>query len=143
MYETFVAQSIKLNTNNIFIRLVILPIIPILFAYLELGGNWFAYRMLDRPNIWAISGTIVFSVLYSIVADVIAKQMNIDLSPLMVNYGFGFAIVSLLIKLDFGKLPEFTNEILRANPNLWIVLFIAALGFVISASFVINSASNS
>ena len=71
-----------------------------------------------------------------------AKKINIDLSFLMVNYGFGFAIVSLLIKLDFDKLPEFTNEIFRANPKIWIFLFIAALGFVISASFVINSASN-
>ena len=49
------------------------------------------------------------------------------------------AIVSLLLKLDWGKLPEFTNEILKNNPNLWIILFIAALGFFISASFVITS----
>jgi hypothetical protein len=119
-------------------RLLILPIIPILFAYLELGGNWFAYRMLERPNLWAIIGTMIFSVLYSLVVAVIAKHMNIDLSLLMVNYGFGFAIVSLLIKLDWGKLPEFTSEILKANQNLWVVLFIAALGFVISASFVIK-----
>lgn len=128
-----------MDINNFFTRLLILPIIPILFAYLELGGNWFAYRMLERPNLWAIIGTMIFSVLYSLVAAFIAKQMNIDLSLLMVNYGFGFAIVSLLIKLDWGKLPEFTNEILKANQNLWVVLFIAALGFVISASFVIKS----
>jgi ABC-type phosphate/phosphonate transport system permease subunit len=95
--------------------------------------------MLDRPGVWAISGTIVFSVLYSVVAAVIAKQFQIDLSLLMVNYGFGFAIVSLLVKLDWGKLPEFTNEILTANPSLWIVLFIAAVGFFISASFVITA----
>jgi hypothetical protein len=116
-----------------------LPLIPILFAYLELGGNWFAYRMLARPNVWSISGTVIFSVLYSFVAALIAKRMNIDLSLLMVNYGFGFAIVSLLLKLDWGKLPEFTNEMLKNNPNLWIILFIAALGFFISASFVITS----
>lgn len=120
-------------------RLIILPLIPILFAYLELGGNWFAYRMLDRLNLWSISGTVIFSVLYSFVAALIAKRMNIDLSLLMVNYGFGFAIVSLLLKLDWGKLPEFTNEILKNNPSLWIILSIAALGFFISANFVITS----
>jgi len=120
-------------------RLIVLPLIPILFAYLELGGNWFAYKMLDRLNLWSISGTVIFSVLYSFVAALIAKRMNIDLSLLMVNYGFGFAIVSLLLKLDWGKLPEFTNDILKNNPSLWIILFIAALGFFISASFVITS----
>ncbi|MBE9171097.1 hypothetical protein IQ238_27470 [Pleurocapsales cyanobacterium LEGE 06147] len=128
-----------METNNLFLRLIVLPLIPILFAYLELGGNWFAYRMLARPNLWSISGTVIFSVLYSFVAAVIAKRMNIDLSLLMVNYGFGFAIVSLLIKLDWGKLPQFTNDILKNNPSLWIILFIAALGFFISASFVITS----
>ena len=90
-------------------------------------------------EIGLLIGTIIFSVLYSLVAAVIAKHMNIDLLLLMVNYGFGFAIVSLLIKFDWGKLPEFTSEILKANQNLWVVLFIAALGFVISASFVIKS----
>lgn len=120
-------------------RLIVLPLIPILFAYLELGGNWFAYRMLDRLNLWSIGGTVIFSVLYSFVAALIAKRMNIDLSLLMVNYGFGFAIVSLLIKLDWGKLPQFTDDILKNNPNLWIILSIAALGFFISASFVITS----
>jgi hypothetical protein len=120
-----------------------LPLIPILFAYLELGGNWFAYRMLARPNVWSISGTVIFSVLYSFVAALIAKRLDIDLSLLMVNYGFGFAIVSLLLKLDWGKLPQFTNEILKNNPSLLIILFIAALGFFISASFVITSPNRS
>jgi hypothetical protein len=128
-----------LDTNNLFIRLLILPIIPIIFAYLELGGNWFAYRMLERPVFWSMSGTLIFSTLYSIVAAFIAKKFQIDLSLLMVNYGFGFAIVSLLLKLDWGKLPEFTNEILKETPNLWFVLIIAAIGFFVSASFVINA----
>ncbi|MBW4512406.1 MAG: hypothetical protein KME64_38820 [Scytonematopsis contorta HA4267-MV1] len=128
-----------MDTKNLFIRLLILPIIPIIVAYLELGGNWFAYRMLEHPAFWAISGTLVFSTLYSIVAAFIAKKFQIDLSLLMVNYGFGFAIVSLLLKLDWGKLPEFTNEILKETPNLWIVLIIAAIGFFVSASFVINA----
>ncbi len=128
-----------MHTDNLFIRLLILPIIPIIFAYLELGGNWFAYRMLERPAFWAVSGTLVFSTLYSIVAAFIAKKFQIDLSLLMVNYGFGFAIVSLLLKLDWGKLPEFTNEILKETPNLWVVLIIAAIGFFVSASFVINA----
>jgi hypothetical protein len=95
--------------------------------------------MLEHPAFWAISGTLVFSTLYSIVAAFIAKKFQIDLSLLMVNYGFGFAIVSLLLKLDWGKLPEFTNEILKETPNLWIVLIIAAIGFFVSASFVINA----
>jgi hypothetical protein len=128
-----------LDKNNFFIRLLILPIIPIIFAYLELGGNWFAYRMLERPVFWSISGTIVLSMVYSIVAALVAKKFQLDLSLLMVNYGFGFAIVSLLLKLDWGKLPEFTNDILKENPNLWIVLIIAVIGFFVSAGFVINA----
>lgn len=130
-----------MDIHKLFIRLLILPIIPLLFAYLELGGNWFAYRLLERPNFWAIAGTVIFSVLYSLVAAIIAKQLNIDLSLLMVNYGFGFAIVSLLLKLDWGKLPEFSTEILRGNPNLWFIFLIAALGFFASASFIINSSN--
>jgi hypothetical protein len=128
-----------LDTNNLFIRLLILPIIPIIFAYLELGGNWFAYRMLERPVFWSITGTFIFSTVYSIVAAFIAKKFQIDLSLLMVNYGFGFAIVSLLLKLEWGKLPEFTSDILKETPNIWIVLIIAAIGFFVSASFVINA----
>src|SRR5687767_11360952 len=128
-----------LPLNDTLIRILVLPVIPILFAYLELGGNWFAFRMIERQTIWSVTGTIIFSVLYSFVAAYVAKKFAINLALLMVNYGFGFAIISVLLKLDWGKIPEFTNENLIATPSLWGVLLIALIGFLFSAYIVISS----
>lgn len=128
-----------MQLNDTLIRVLILPIIPILFAYLELGGNWFAFRMIERQTFWSVTGTIFFSVVYSFVAAFVAKKFAINLALLMVNYGFGFAIISVLLKLDWGKIPEFTNENLIAYPMLWGVLVIALIGFLFSAYVVITS----
>lgn len=125
--------------KGILIRVLLLPIIPIVFAYLELGGNWFAYRMIERQTVWSVGGTLFFSVIYSFVAALVAKRFEVDLGLLMVNYGFGFSIVSILIKLDWGQIPEFSGELLTAQPLLWIVLVIAVIGFLASAFFVVSA----
>ena len=127
------------SLNDTLIRILVLPVIPILFAYLELGGNWFAFRMIERQTVWSVTGTIFFSVVYSFVAAFVAKKFEINLALLMVNYGFGFAIISVLLKLDWGKIPEFTTENLVAYPMLWGVLAIALVGFLFSAYVVITS----
>jgi hypothetical protein len=128
-----------IDLSNTLVRVLTLPLIPIAFAYLELGGNWFAYRMIERQTLWSVGGTIFFSVVYSFVAAFVAKQFKIDLGLLMVNYGFGFAVVSLLIKLDWGKIPEFSGKMLQDTPALWIILLIGVLGFLASAYFVITA----
>src|SRR5687768_203428 len=75
-----------LPLNDTLIRVLVLPIIPIVFAYLELGGNWFAFRMIERQTVWSVTGTIFFSVVYSFVAAFVAKKFEINLALLMVNY---------------------------------------------------------
>jgi hypothetical protein len=132
----------KIELSSLAVRLLVLPIIPILFAYLELGGNWYAYRLLERATLGTIAGTVVFSVLYSFVAALVARVFQIDMALLMVNYGFGFSIVALLLKLEWGRLPEFTGELLQGDPRLWLLMGIALLGFVTSAYFVITSRPN-
>lgn len=129
----------NINASTVGVRLLVLPVIPLIFAYLELGGNWFAYRMIERQTVWSVTGTIFFSVIYSFVAAYVAKQFKIDLALLMVNYGFGFSIVSLLLKLEWGRIPEFTSEVLMQTPALTSVLLIALLGFLVSAYFVVMS----
>lgn len=119
--------------------IILLPIISLIFAYAELGGNWFAYRMIEQQTIWSVSGTIIFSTAYSFIAAGIAKWRKIDLGLLMVNYGFGFSIVSLLLKLEWNEIPQFTLELLNQHLGLLIVLVIAILGFVASGWFVVNS----
>ena len=125
-------------------RILLIPFIPILFAYLELGGNWFGVRLLQGgPNFWSVIGTIVFSVLYSIVAAFVALSLKVDIGLLMVNYGFGFSIVSIFLVLNWGKLPSFSVELIKTNPFLWVIFAIAALGFLASAYLVVVSSSTS
>lgn len=125
-----------------FARILLIPFVPILFAYLELGGNWFGLRLLQGgPNFWSITGTVVFSVLYSIVAAFVALSLKVDIGLLMVNYGFGFSIVSIFLTLNWGKLPSFSPELIKANPFLWVVFAVAVLGFLASAYLVVVSSS--
>ena len=132
-----------MDVTSVAVRILVLPVIPLIFAYLELGGNWFAYRMIERQTVWSVTGTIFFSVVYSFVAAYVAKKFRIDLALLMVNYGFGFSIVSLLLKLEWGRVPEFTSEVLQATPALGVILLIALVGFVSSAYFVVTSPATS
>lgn len=123
--------------DNALFRVLLLPLIPLVFAYLELGGNWYAYRLFERVAPATVIGVLVFSVAYSLVAAAVARFLKIDLSLLMVNYGFGFSILALLIRLEWGRLPEFTLDLLARLPALWLLLAIATAGFVVSAAFVI------
>jgi hypothetical protein len=129
----------KIELSSLVVRLLVLPIIPLVFAYLELGGNWYAYRLLERVTPGTLAGTILFSVLYSFVAALVARAFQIDMALLMVNYGFGFSMVALLLKLDWGRLPEFSGALLQSDPRLWLLLAIAMAGFVASAFFVISA----
>lgn len=118
---------------------LLLPLIALVFAYLELGGNWFAYRMIERQTIWSVGGTAVFATAYSFIAASIAKWRNVDLGLLMVNYGFGFSIMSLILKLKWNKIPEPTLEHIQDIPMLLLVLAIALVAFVMSAWFVVTT----
>jgi hypothetical protein len=131
----------KIELSSIAVRLLVLPIIPLVFAYLELGGNWYAYRLLERPSAGMIAGALVFSVLYSFVAALVARTLQVDMALLMVNYGFGFSIVALLLRLEWGRLPELTGAMLQGDPRLWLLLAIAVAGFISSAFFVVTSHS--
>jgi hypothetical protein len=124
--------------QNLILRILITPIIPILYAYFELGGNWFAYRMFQGgANWWSVSGTIFFSVVYSLVSAFVAYKLKMDLGLLMVSYGFGFSIISILIKLEWGKIPEFSLDLLKAHPTLWAIAGIALIGFIASSYLVV------
>jgi hypothetical protein len=127
--------------NSSLLKRLVLVALPLLFAYLELGGNWFAYRLLERRTAWSISGVIVFSVLYSIVAAYAAKALRVDLKYLMINYGFGFTLIATVLELEWGKLPALTVSTLRQNRDLYPVVFIAALGFLWSFVILLRSPS--
>ena len=118
---------------------LLLPLISLIFAYFELGGNWFAYRMIDKQTLWSIGGTAFFATVYSFVAAGIAKWRDVDLGLLMVNYGFGFSVISLLLKLEWNRVPEFTLDIIADDPALLGVLAIAVLGFIASGWFVVTT----
>jgi ABC-type Fe3+ transport system permease subunit len=76
---------------NTWAKILLTPIIPVLFAYLELGGNWFGLRLLQRgPSLWSVAGTLIFSVLYSLTAAYISLKFGLNFALLMVAYGFGF-----------------------------------------------------
>ena len=125
-----------------FTRALVIPFIPIIFAYLELGGNWFGLRLLQGgPNFWSVTGTILFSVIYSLVAAFVALRLKVDIGLLMVNYGFGFSIISMFLTLNWGKLPSFSPELMKTTPFLWIIFAIASVGFLTSAYLVIVSPS--
>jgi hypothetical protein len=124
------------------IKIIALPFIPLVFAYLELGGNWFGLRLLQRgPSIWSIAGTVVFSVLYSLVSAFVAVKLKLDIGLLMVAYGFGFSIVAIFLQLEWGKLPSFSKELITKNPLLFLVAGIALVGFIISSYLVISRPS--
>ncbi len=111
-------------------KFFVAPFIIVLFAYLELGGNWFGLRLIQGgPTFWSVTGTILFSVAYSLTTAVIVLRHNVDMGLLMVNYGFGFSIVSIFLKLEWGKIPTFSNELVRSHSFLWIVAAIAVVGF--------------
>ncbi|GEM_PF-2577244 len=122
------------------LRIFLVPIIPVLFAYLELGGNWFGLRLLQGgPTLWSVAGTVIFSVLYSLVAAFVAISLKVDIGLLMVNYGFGFSIISIFLTLNWGKLPSFSADLIRTNPLLWVIFGIAIVGFIVSSYLVITS----
>ncbi len=92
---------------------------------------------------WSITGTVVFSVAYSLVVAVIATKFKINLALLMVNYGFGFSTVSIFLVLEWGKIPSFSPELVQAYPLLWIVAAIAVIGFLVSAYLVLIASPTS
>lgn len=121
-------------------RILLVPFLPLIFAYLELGGNWFGLRLVQRgPSVWSVTGVIVFSVAYSLVAAVIAHKFKLNLGLLMVNYGFGFSVVSIFLTLNWGEIPEFSTELLSTYPLLWGVAAIAIVGFLISGFLVVTA----
>ena len=120
--------------------LLILPIIPVVFAYLELGGNWFGLRLLEKGiSPWSILGTVLFSVAYSLVSAFVALRMKFDLGLLMVSYGFGFSMIAIFLRLKLGELPAFSGELIKTHPSLWLVGLIAFLGFAVSSYILITS----
>lgn len=121
-------------------KLLVTPLIPILFAYLELGGNWFGLRLLQGgPSIWSVAGTIIFSVLYSLTAAFVAIKLGLNLGLLMVAYGFGFSIISIFLFLEWGKLPSFSSELIKSYPLLWSIAGVALIGFILSSYLVITA----
>ena len=119
-------------------RILILPFLPLVFAYLELGGNWFGLRLVQRGlSVWSVTGVIIFSVAYSLVAAIVAHKLQLNLGILMVNYGFGFSIVSIFLMLEWGKIPEFSTVLVSTYPLLWGVAAVALIGFVLSGYLVI------
>lgn len=135
-------DSVKIDVNpmDTWQKVLILPVIPIVLAYLELGGNWFGLRLIEKGiNPWSLIGIIVFSVGYSLVSACIALHMKLDLGLLMVSYGFGFSIIAILLRLEWGKLPAFSTELIKTHPSLWIVGTIALLGFLVSSYILITS----
>lgn len=129
-----------MDTQNLILRILVTPLIPVLYAYFELGGNWFALRLLQKgASTWSVLGTIFFSVIYSLVSAFFAYKLKMDMGLLMVAYGFGFSIVAIFLKLDWGKIPEFSLELIKAHPTLYIVALIALIGFVVSSYMVITT----
>jgi hypothetical protein len=86
-----------------------------------------------------LAGMVLFGMAYALVAAGIARHLRIDLALLMVNYGFGFSIVSLLLRLEWGRLPALSFDLVKANPALWSLFVIALIGFIFSAWFVLAS----
>jgi len=126
-----------IDITNTWVRLIFLPVIPILFAYLEQGGNLYAQLTIAKPTLRNFVVTFFFSVIYSFVAAYVSIVLDVSLALMMINYGFGFSAISLLLDLEWNKLPHFTLHRIRANPNLRIPLGIAILGSVTSAYFVV------
>lgn len=120
-------------------RIVLLPVIPILFAYLEQGGNLYAEQTIEKPTLRNMVVTFFFSVIYAFVAAFVSTLLDVDFALMMINYGFGFSIISLLLDLGWNELPHFTLDRVRANPKLRILLVIAVFGSVVSAYFVVFS----
>lgn len=120
---------------------MLLPV-PIIFAYLELGGNWYGYKLLseDKNKLMYLIGTIIFSVLYSLVAAFVAiKFFNINIGKLMVNYGFGFSAIATFLVLEWGKLPSLSWDIFRSSPTLYgTLLIIELIGFLLSGYLVVT-----
>lgn len=129
-----------MTTQEIIVRVLITPLIPILYAYFELGGNWFALRMFQGgANLWSVTGTIFFSVIYSVVSAFVAYKLKMDMGLLMVAYGFGFSIIAIFLKLDWGKIPTFSTELIKSHPSLYFIAFIALLGFLVSSYMVVTT----
>ncbi len=125
---------------NLLLRVLATPLIPILYAYFELGGNWFALRLFQRgANAWSISGILFFSVIYSLVSAFVALKLKMDMGLLMVCYGFGFSIISIFLQLEWGKIPDFSMNLIKAHPALWFIAAIALVGFVVSGYLVVTT----
>lgn len=125
---------------NTLMRILATPLIPILYAYFELGGNWFALRLFQRgANAWSVSGTFFFSVIYSLVSAFVALKLKMDMGLLMVCYGFGFSIISIFLQLEWGKIPNFSMSLITAHPTLWFIALIALVGFLVSSYLVVTT----
>jgi hypothetical protein len=61
----------------------------------------------------------------------------------MVNYGFGFSIVSIFLRLEWGKVPFLSTELIKQHPLLWVIAAIAVVGFVVSGYLVVTSTPSS
>lgn len=125
--------------RSLLARMLVLPISALVFSYLELGGNYYAYKLLQRRTLYSIAGTLAFSVLYSLVAAFVARRLRLDMGLLMINYGFGFAIIAMLLKLDWGELPKLSLDLLRAHASVRGVLLVALVGFVWSGVTLIRA----
>ena len=133
-------QRVEEYSDSMMLRALLLPVIPIVFAYLELGGNWFGLRLLQGGvSAWGVAGTVIFSVLYSLVAAFVAIRLHFNLALLMVNYGFGFSIIAIFLRLDWGHLPEFSAALIAQYPLLWLLAGIAVVGFLVSGYLVLTA----
>ena len=134
-YNLFMQKTVMENW-----RILLVPFLPLIFAYLELGGNWFGLRLVQRgPSVWSVAGVIIFSVAYSLVAAVVAHKFKFNLGLLMVNYGFGFSVVSIFLILNWGEIPEFSMKLVSTYPLLWGVAAIAIVGFLISGYLLVTA----
>jgi hypothetical protein len=132
-----VIESIDVAISEMAIRILILPTIPVLFAYLEQGGNLYAEKTIGNPTLRNLLVTLFFSVIYSFVAAIVSRSMGVNLALMMINYGFGFSIVSMLLELKWRSVPTFSLQRIKENPRSKWSLIIAVLGFASSAYFVV------
>jgi hypothetical protein len=49
------------------------------------------------------------------------------------------SIISIFLILEWGELPTYSSDLIKAYPLLWLVGAIALLGFLISAYLVVTS----
>jgi hypothetical protein len=116
-------------------QFLFLPFITFIFAYLELGGNYYAIKLLENksPN-WVILivNTIIFSVLYSITTALFQQYTKLNMQLLMIHYGIAFSIVSMFFDIEWGKIPSLNLAIFDRGSIFLLLLLYLLMGYVLT-----------